>query len=858
MKRSCRAIWFGLCAGLAGLPGGTAAEADWPMLRGEARHTGFVSADLRPPFRLAWVREIEGERLGTAVEPIVAGNKVLVATHAGHLYALRTDSGEAVWRFEAHGAFLNSPAVADGLVVAGSTDGDLYALSLDTGKLQWHYYAGYGGFSAAPVTLEGAIYIGTRGGDFLALSAREGKVLWRQELGVPIRQTAAVAEGRVFVTGEDLKVRCFGMADGKVAWVSEPLAGQTARDYYPVVVDGNGRSFVIVRTNPILNMGQRIGRDRTMLCRNAGVDDSTWQKLEAWIKSDAARGNPDLWAKEQEAIVQYLETNRDARSFFVLDGDTGREAFTAPVLWIAGCQGVGSQPALTADGRLLVFYRSAYGNWNQGVAPLVALGLLDLEKHRITPLFHQQGAQPRWNCFWGTADESQNFVVAGHTAFIVHQGTLSGFDLQKGKLFPVWGERDTYGGFRNPPWARNEWHGPGRSGLAVAGNRCYWQTGSRILCLVAGEPASAKSPQPLAIAKDPPSSSAPKPASLVPLELWRQLVTTAEAVLRQKWAPLFTDPGLAGRVFAFDHSGELFEALAWAYPHLPAELQAKTKAVLRAEWTQHPPYAREGWYALNEGARREWFPVSAEYCARLGSDRPAQPFANVYAVWLFAQRCGEEPLVLESWPGLKGAYEAFVKSGWRLDATRGDPFANRYLASLTAFSRIAERAGDSALALQAKAKAKETGDALLGWWNQAADRGTLKVFSTSSELDPFIGKGDGIFLAVAPHRHQLALFQGLTPDVAELVRSQAPGAAERVWRTFTALCPTWALTGEERQVHFGENFVDAPDFALGSFRALAWLNQASPEELARRVDLPSCRADLYYLTKLALALDSRQ
>jgi hypothetical protein len=100
------------------------------------------------------------------------------------------------------------------------------------------------------------------------------------------------------------------------------------------------------------------------------------------------------------------------------------------------------------------------------------------------------------------------------------------------------------------------------------------------------------------------------------------------------------------------------------------------------------------------------------------------------------------------------------------------------------------------------------------------------------------------------------LFQDLTPEVAALVRSQAPEAVERLWRTFTALCPTWALTGEERQVHFGENFVDSPDFALSGFKALAWLNQASRDELAWRVDLPSCRADLYYVTKLALALDS--
>ena len=139
-----------------------------------------------------------------------------------------------------------------------------------------------------------------------------------------------------------------------------------------------------------------------------------------------------------------------------------------------------------------------------------------------------------------------------------------------------------------------------------------------------------------------------------------------------------------------------------------------------------------------------------------------------------------------------------------------------------------------------------------------AEHGTLRVFSTSSELNPFIGKGDGIFLEVAPHRHKLALFQDLTPEVAALVRRHAPDAVEQVWRTFTALCPTWALTGEERQVHFGENFVDTPDFAQSGFKALAWLNQAPRDDLARRVDLPSCRADLYHVTKLALALNAGQ
>lgn len=832
--------------------------AEWPMLRGGPRHDGLTWAGLKPPFKLAWAREIEGERLGTAMEPILSEGRLVVATHAGSLYALKAETGEGLWKFQAAGAFLHSPAVAREIVVAGNTDGRLYGISARTGKLIWATLAGQGGFSAASIIEHQTIYIGTRLGAFMAVSLEDGKVAWRQEIGVPIRQTAAAAEGKVFVTSEDLRVHCYNCVDGKPLWVSEPVSGQTARDYYPIVIKQNGRMFVVVRTNPLLNMGQRIGRDRTMLCRNAGVDDSNWQKLDAWIKSEEARGNPELRAKEQAAILEHLTKEPDAQTFFVLDAATGRPTATPPVLWIAGCQGVGAEPALTADGQLLVFYRSAYGNWNHGVAPFVALGLLNLEQNKITPLFHQQGLQPRWNCFWGTADESQNFVVCGDTVVIVHQGTLSGFDLKKNELFPIAGERDTYGGFKNPPWARNEWHGPARSGVAVVGNRIYWQTGSRILCVSANESGQKPGPsEPLPIAKDLQAESAPFWPARGATDMQKDLRETVQTFLSSEWAPLFTDPGLAGRVFSFQHSGEVFEALAWAYPHLETEPQAKAKAFLRAEWTRHPPFSSDGSYALDQGARREWFKIGRDYCARLGNDKQPHPFGNLYAIEWYARRCGEEDLVLRAWPKLKACYSDFVKSGWRLDPSQGDVYANRYLASMLSCRGLAEKAGDSAVVGQVTPQIDETTRALVAWWQRAAEQGTLKSFEKASELDPFIGRGDGISLAVAPHRHKLALFQDLTPEVAALIRAQAPKAVHEVWATFSALCPTWHLSGEERQIHFGENFVDPPDFALSAYRALAWLKPASRNELVARLDLPFCRADLYYLTKMAIALEAK-
>ena len=36
---------------------------------------------------------------------------------------------------------------------------------------------------------------------------------------------------------------------------------------------------------------------------------------------------------------------------------------------------------------------------------------------------------------------------------------------------------------------------------------------------------------------------------------------------------------------------------------------------------------------------------------------------------------------------------------------------------------------------------------------------------------------------------------------------------------------------------------------------MTWLENAPGEELAQRVDIPFCKADLSYITKLALALE---
>ena len=81
---------------------------------------------------------------------------------------------------------------------------------------------------------------------------------------------------------------------------------------------------------------------------------------------------------------------------------------------------------------------------------------------------------------------------------------------------------------------------------------------------------------------------------------------------------------------------------------------------------------------------------------------------------------------------------------------------------------------------------------------------------------------------------------------------------KQVWDLFQAQQATWWLVGEERQVHFGENFIDPPDLAWGAFNVQAWLTSATGRQFVGHVDLPFCRADLYHLAKLAIVLERGQ
>jgi len=174
-------------------------------------------------------------------------------------------------------------------------------------------------------------------------------------------------------------------------------------------------------------------------------------------------------------------------------------------------------------------------------------------------------------------------------------------------------------------------------------------------------------------------------------------------------------------------------------------------------------------------------------------------------------------------------------------------------------SRIARQANDTDTAKTADAMANETTEALVAWWKRTTNSTAVAArFKGSKELDPFIGSGDALSFRIAPHRHKIAMLHDLTPEVLRMAEQKTAGQPLLFWWLFSGKHSTWHLVGEERQVHYGENFIDPPDLAVDAFRFLTWIRPPGDAEfLTQQVDLPFCRADLNYITKLALALEPR-
>jgi outer membrane protein assembly factor BamB len=883
--------------------------SDWPTLHRDNQRSGHTAEFIAGPYERKWFRDFHDEMIASRVEAIVAEGKVFVGTFAGKVHALNVEDGSEVWTAAVAGPVGHSPTYHNGHLYVGSEGGAfnrgfITCLRASDGKEVWRYEAPAGVW-VAPACDGDTVYAGDRSGVFHAIDATAGTRRWQVLTGAMILAPASIsADGKKIVfASEDMHVYCVD-ANGKELWKSPKCGGLSLRDHAPTI----WKDLVIVRTNPVAAFHQALGMSgmkvlgETQKKIPVGPDDFVIQ--DKWGTYSLQYTEPRM-AAERKAVTDYLRNHPEERTLWAFQLADGKEPWLAPVPYTCGLHNTGAPPTFDpSSGDLYVWSASALSNYSAGVPGGAAvLAKLDRRTGLAHTVWHKnlRGGKEAlgWAAqFCAPADETQTISLMGNIVLNTHQGIIGGLDLKSLRWHTVYSARDSYAGIFGPiyvgsysPEGRqkradfmrqgyllevpNEWHGPDRSIVAIAERRFFWIAGSQLVCL--GGPDTPKTAtggvkNPPAIKRVPPGragggnlvlsiDAAPRAGTvkkqltaedLKPLldpvrrpakqledalanDVRKRLdAAVVELIDDGPWAPLVLQLGITGEERHFWRSADVLQAVALALPHLSAAVQSKAKAYLDAQFALGVPLTNP--VRPPDGKRREAYDLGTGATRKFASSTPKYGAGvdDLYAVWAYAEYADGWNKVL---PELERIEQLFGKSApiaFNPDAKEGIDAErlNARTAGTLAYVRMMRRAGKL----------------------PHADRGMAQLMALATErvhherVDRRLVRPTRLL-----HGANLPRYIGLVPELGALVKAHAGEELTSNVRDLMRDLPVWHQAFGERLIG-GENYISPPALARGLFAALADGVQAPPGELARFLDQPWCKADLYFIEKCASLL----
>jgi hypothetical protein len=231
--------------------------------------------------------------------------------------------------------------------------------------------------------------------------------------------------------------------------------------------------------------------------------------------------------------------------------------------------------------------------------------------------------------------------------------------------------------------------------------------------------------------------------------------------------------------------------------------------------------------------------------------------SHVQAIWLYGSRTGDWESLEKLWPSIREAGQAYLAKPLAIDRQqRSHLWLNRTLVGCAAYARLAKRFGDAEQERVARQEAKRLGELVLAEFRRRATTAAELLSKETSGGDTHENQGRKLYFHLNNHKSKLAVLMDLSPELGRELAAAASSEANALRVFLTMIMPTYYLAIEERNAHYGENYVDLPDSVHGLFLAHAYLWKADSATLARHADIPWCRADLYHLEKLTLAIEA--
>lgn len=911
-------------------------QTDWPMLAHDPARTGATTAEVRPPFERKWYRLFADEGLMAGVQPIVADGKVFVGTMAGTLHAIDCETGKDVWTFKTAGAILHTCAVAGGKVFFANAEGKIYALNLTDGTPAWSVQIGPAVWNA-PLVHEGIVIVGGRDGGLYAIEADSGRIKWKALTGGPLLSSPALDAkmGRVFAASEDMHVYAFDFSSGKELWRSEKLPGVSFRGYHPVIApDGS----VMITVTPALSLDSFEPILLDMVKEIFG-DFASWRHTKE--ENERLRQEnfklmekPGTYQEQLDYIRRRLTEEPVYQTFFVLDAQTGKQKFLAPIVYAESMNGTGAPPIVTPDGKVIVKFQALLRSRYQHYSPFLNVGYLDTSTGHITPIMDESRTYGWHDSLLLVHDEQCQLTVAGRVLINTHQDNVNAMDLDTLQGYPEPFCRNIHEpqpGEAVAIWATilqgdllpvgKEWLARGTAvygggsvidtPISVAGDSFYYIPAHEINCgtaliayRMAKDGSAGKESRPLdakpvssaverltdaqweKVQKMPwdwdmlgmsrlshvlkvlpgkipgtfqqplteqaadlvsrvtdaeldriiwevPSVKMPENSACESLK--QKLSSCIRELIAKDWQPWVFPSGKHPREAYrfFTEPTETLYTLARAYNYLDSDLQRQVKDYISRDSSAGGPLAgpigRRS-YDPGEGAVRTLYDVPVEKLFRVADDITRSDVARLYPLWLWAHTSGDWSHVECDWSDLRDLVDQAPNK-------MEEDCRNSYVAGLIAYCRLAAKMNDDG--------AVEKGLAVT---RQALRERLAYEFAHTQ---------GGVITQVPVLRSIFGRWRHLTPEVGRLCAEYAGDTHRNLIDVYVDYHrPTWPLAWNVELMWRNECPFAFPTMSAEIFAARALILRESPDKLQRFLDIPWCKADLFYIQKLVFCIES--
>jgi len=906
------------------------------MLGYDSARSGATSTEIRPPFERKWYRLFGDEGLMAGVQPIVAGGKVFIGTMTGILHAIDSDTGKDLWTFKTPGAIIHTCAVAGDKVFFGSADGKVYAVNTTDGTYAWSFQTGAAVWNS-PLVHKGMVVIGSRDGKLYAIDADSGGIKWAASTGGPLLSSPALdaKAGRIYIGSEDMHVYAFDFSDGTRLWRSDKLPGVSFRGYHPVVApDGS----VMITVTPALSLDSFNPILLDMVKEIFG-DFASWRHTKdenARLRQENFKlmVKPDTYEAQLRYIRKRLTEQPAYQTFFVLNPDTGKQKFVAPIVYAESMNGTGAPPIVTPDGKVIVKFQALLRSRYQHYSPFLNVGYLDTSTGNITPIMDQSRTYGWHDSLLLVHDEQCQLTVGGRVLINTHQDNVNAMDL------------DTLAGY-SEPFCRNihepkqgeaagiwatilrgqplplgkEWLARGTAvygggsvidmPVSIAGDSFYYvptheiNAGAAVIAykMKAGGRASKGSEPPTTAFTDdewkkiqqlpwdwdtlemprlnhllkslpgkivgtrrkPLTGQASKlVAQITDAELDRfiwetptikftetsectalkeDLSRSVRELLSKTWRPLVFPAGKHPREAYrfFSEPTETLYTLARAYNYIGSELQQDVKQYVSRMSSLGGPLASptgQRTYEPTVGAVRSLYDVPTEQLFRVIDDITRNDLARLYVLWLWAHVTSDWSRIERHWQGprlagiqqLRGLISKAPKK-------MQEDCSNGYVAGLIAYCRMALRMRD----------------------DDAIEKGLATARKALRErlAYEFAHTRGGLITQVPVSRSIFARWRHLTPEVGRLCAAYAKQTHKHLMDVYVDYHrPTWYLTWNIEAMWRNECPFAFPTMAAEVFAARAFILHEPAEKLACFLDIPWCKADLFYIQKLVFCIEA--